>query len=348
VKTLTARRWLDVILLLLVLLLMTLRVGIEFGPSPIGGGRLSFWEARAVTVSALLGREPGTMVEDIICRIRLPRLLLAAAVGAGLAIAGGTFQAMLRNPLADPFILGVSGGATVGAVVAMLFRPFLRALAMPAAPIFAFGGALGTMLLVYWVAQTRGRLQPYVLLMVGVIVNAVLGAVIMFLMTVARLPELQQITYWLMGGIRDYGGYAQIGLTAAFVAAGGAVLVWRASEFNLLSLGEESAQQLGVNAERTKLIGFVGASIVVGAVVSMSGPIGFVGLIVPHLVRLIWGPDHRLLLPACLLAGAIFLAVCDTAARVMTIPVGVVTAFCGGPFFLVLLKRQQRRAGGAG
>jgi len=346
-RVLTFGRWLGVMALLGLILAFALLAGIEFGPTQ---GveltqKLSFWEARVVTVKALAGQMPDTPTEAIVRKIRLPRVLLGALVGAGLAVAGGTFQAMLRNPLADPFILGVSGGASVGAVIAMVFRFQLYGATLPAVPLFAFVGALGTMLLVYWLARARGRLQPYVLLMVGVIVNSVLGAVIMYLSTIAAFAESNRVFYWLMGGIREATTFEQIGVTALFVLVGGAVLIWRASEFNLLSLGEETSQQLGVNVERTKLIGFVGASLVVGAVVSMSGPIGFVGLIVPHLVRLIWGPDHRLLLPACLLAGAIFLVLTDTAARVLNVPVGVVTAFCGGPFFLVLLKRQQRKAG---
>jgi len=333
--------------LLLIVLLLAGFVALGFGPTQGGDSveELSFWSARLRVLRVLLGQMSGTTVETIVLKLRLPRVLLAAVVGAGLAIAGGTFQAMLRNPLADPFILGVSGGASVGAVAAMVFKLHLHRFSMPAVPVFAFAGALGTMMLVYWVARTRGRLQPYVLLMVGVIVNAVLGAVIMYLSTLVEFGQTHEVFYWLMGGIRDTSGYAQIGITLVFVVIGGVALVWQATRFNVLSLGEEHSQHLGVNVERTKLIGFIAASLVVGAVVSMSGPIGFVGLIVPHIVRLIWGPDHRLLLPASLLAGGIFLVVSDSIARVMVIPVGVVTAFCGGPFFLVLLKRQQKRTG---
>lgn len=346
-KVLRPLYWAAILTLLAAVLVAALLAGIAFGPTQgvLHEERLSFWEARIVTLKALVGAMPGT-AEDIVRRVRLPRVLLAALVGAGLAIAGGTFQAMLRNPLADPFILGVSGGASAGAVAAMVFRLDLHSATLPAVPVFAFGGALGAMMLVYYLARAGGRLQPYVLLMVGVVVNAILGAVILYLSTVATFAESHRVFYWLMGGVRELATFQQIGVVAVFVLLGSVALALKARDFNLLSFGEETSQQLGVNIERTKLVGFIGASLVVGAVVSMSGPIGFVGLIVPHLVRLLWGPDHRLLLPASLLAGGIFLVLSDTAARMLNVPVGVITAFCGGPFFLVLLKRQQRPAGG--
>lgn len=283
-------------------------------------------------------------VYAIVVRYRLPRVVLAALTGSALAAAGVTFQGLLRNPLADPYILGVSSGAALGAVVAMLFLVAGGPLVVVA---FALAGAVGTIALVYYIANVRGHISRHTLLLVGVVVNAVLGAAIMFLTALARFDKLASIITWLMGVLNNpFLSPAVLPALATAVLAGFVVLYLQAGKLNLLALGEETAGQLGVEAESTKRICFLAASLLTAATVAVTGPIGFVGLIVPHAVRLLLGSDHRLLLPAATLAGGIFLVLCDAAVRVLLrdeFPVGVVTALFGGPFFIFLLKREQRR-----
>jgi len=284
-------------------------------------------------------------VYTIVVRYRLPRVILAALTGCALAAAGVTFQGLLRNPLADPYILGVSSGAALGAVVAMLFLagPGAFAVLVPC----ALAGALGAIAVVYMTSNVRGHISRHTLLLVGVVVNACLGATIMFLTALADFEELSNIITWLMG-VLDYPFLSSrmLLVLAGVLLAGLVVLYLQTGKLNLLAMGEETAVHLGVEAERTKRICFVAASLVTAATVAVTGPIGFVGLVVPHIVRLLAGSDHRLLLPAAALAGGIFLVLCDAAVRTLLqdqFPVGVVTAMVGGPFFIFLLKREQRR-----
>jgi iron complex transport system permease protein len=285
-----------------------------------------------------------TTVYDVVVRYRLPRVLLAALTGCALAAAGVTFQGLLRNPLADPYILGVSTGAALGAVVAMLFLAGSRHYGLLVG--FALAGALGAITVVYVTSNVRGHISRHTLLLVGVVVNAFLGAAIMFLTALARSTQLTEVIRWLMGVLDTPFALSGVLPTLALaVVAGFVVLYTQAGKLNLLTLGEETAGQLGVEAERTKRICFVAASLITAATVAVTGPIGFVGLIVPHVVRLTAGSDHRLLLPAATLAGGIFLVLCDAAVRTLgdLFPVGVVTAVFGGPFFIFLLKREQKR-----
>lgn len=282
----------------------------------------------------------------ILFETRLPRVLLAAIVGAALAIAGAALQGLLRNPLAEPHVIGVSGGAALGAVLAVAVggrEAFGGELLLPLA---ASAGALLSMLVIYRLAVVNGRLQPYVLLLAGVVYNAFAGALIMFVNSIADHYQAYGILFWLMGSLATQ-GYGMVATAAVYVGVGAFWLLREARPLNLLSLGEESAAQLGVEVHRVRRSTFFASALLVGAVVSMSGMIGFVGLIVPHVMRLLLGADHRLLLPASLLSGAIFLVWADTLARsafgVTEIPVGVVTALCGGPFFLYLLQRDGRR-----
>jgi iron complex transport system permease protein len=289
---------------------------------------------------------PNNTDRVILFETRLPRVLLAAIVGGALATAGVALQGLLRNPLAEPHLIGVSGGAALGAVVAVIVVGRGVLVETSLLPLAAAGGALVSMAVIYRLALVHGRLQPYVLLLAGVVYNAFAGALIMCVNAVADVYQAQGILFWLMGNLatQSYRLVLTIGLYAA------AATVWlllQTRELNVLSLGEEGALQLGVHVERTRRGIFLGASLLVGAVVSVSGMIGFVGLIVPHVLRLMLGADHRLLLPASLLAGAAFLVWADTVARaalgIVEIPVGVVTALCGAPFFVYLLKREGRR-----
>jgi iron complex transport system permease protein len=281
----------------------------------------------------------------ILFETRLPRVLLSAVVGGALAIAGGALQGLLRNPLAEPHLIGVSGGAALGAVIAVVVggRSVLtEASLLPAA---AAAGALVSMAIIYRVALVHGRLQPYVLLLAGVIYNAFAGALILCVNAIADFYQAQGLLYWLMGNLATH-SYRLVLTIAVYALVGAGWLLVQARGLNVLALGEDSALQLGVDVHRVRRATFIGASLLVGAVVSVSGMIGFVGLLVPHAIRLLCGADHRLLLPASLLAGASFLVWADTIARTalgaVEIPVGVVTALCGGPLFVYLLKRTTR------
>jgi iron complex transport system permease protein len=276
--------------------------------------------------------------------LRLEWTATASVVGASLALAGLALQALLRNPLADPYILGVSGGASLAVILSSLF------LSVALAPLFGFLGALGTVVLVYAVAQRRGRVEPYTLLLTGVIANAFYAAAIMLVATLARPAERGDIAVWMMGNIGAFGPQWGLIIAVAALAAGAAVLfAFMAKGFNLVAVGEDAAGALGVRVQRLRLTAFVAASLVTGASVALAGPIGFVGLICPHLLRMMIGPDHRRLVPASLFFGATFLVLADLGvclwegAADRSLPVGVLTAMCGVPFFVYLLRARWRR-----
>ncbi len=280
---------------------------------------------------------------DIVLRIRLPRLLLGGIVGASLSVSGVLFQALLRNPLADPFVLGVSGGAALGGIVVLGLGSALG-LGYAAVPPAAFLGSILTALLLFAVAGGRGRLSSTSLLLTGVVFNAIASAAIVFVASLSGLSEGTSIFLWLIGSLSAARESAT--LLCALFLLGGLAIVWpQARRLDLLALGEESAAQLGVDVERVKRLLLAATSLMVGAAVSVSGLIGFVGLIIPHLLRLLLGPDHRLLVPASALGGAVFLILCDTTARTVLrggeLPVGAITALAGGPLFLFLLRRQE-------
>ena len=285
---------------------------------------------------------------SIILDLRLPRVAAGAIVGAALSIAGAVLQALLRNPLADPYVLGISSGAAVGAVLAILFGLGSTILGSYAVPGAAFTGALLTLLFVYSLARVHGRVPAHTMLLAGFIVSAFFLSIIMFLISVTSDERLYNVTFWLMGNL-EYMASQSLGAIFLYLLAGSAVLFSLAKDLNIMSLGEETAAELGVEVERVKKTAFIFSSLITGAVVSVSGLIGFVGLVVPHLVRMIWGPDHRFLLPASALVGAMVLVMADTIARTVLapseIPVGVVTAMGGAPFFIYLLRRKGIAAG---
>lgn len=276
----------------------------------------------------------------IIFSIRLPRILFAGIVGASLSSAGVIFQGLLRNPLADPYVLGISGGAAVGAILAIITGAHHIPLGIPG---MAFAGALTTIGLVFGIAKTKREIHSATLLLAGVIVNAFFSAVILFLISTASEKNLHSVMFWLMGDL-SIAVWSDILLTGSFLAAGFALMYFFARDLNLIVTGEETAMQLGVNVELTKKMLLLAASIVTGAAVSASGIIGFIGLIIPHMMRMITGSDHRLLLPSAALFGGSFLIVADTIARTVTapaeLPVGVITALCGAPYFIYLLRRK--------
>ncbi|WP_254862633.1 vitamin B12 ABC transporter permease BtuC [Halovivax gelatinilyticus] len=276
--------------------------------------------------------------QSIVSDVRLPRILLAAVVGFALAIAGAVMQGFFRNPLADPSIIGVSSGAAVGAVAMIAFPGLIPLAGMHVA---AFAGALITAFLVYAIATDGGKTPVATLLLAGVAVQAFLGAMISFLVLHSG-DGLRQAVLWMMGRLAE-SNWGDVGFAAPFVVLGSAVLLAYTRELNVLLLGEEDAHHLGIEVERTKLILLAVASIVTAAGVAVAGIIGFVGLVVPHMMRLVVGPDHRILLPTSALAGASFLVITDTIARSgpIVVPVGIVTAALGAPFFLFLLLRRE-------
>jgi iron complex transport system permease protein len=298
--------------------------------SVIVGGELWTWDSPVQVHMAL--------------RLRLEWVLTASVVGAALALSGLAFQALLRNPLAEPYILGVSGGAGLGFILAYLF------LSVEVGAVAGFVGAVVTVALVYSIAQRRGRLEPYTLLLTGVVVNAFYGASIMLVTALAHPVERGDIALWMMGNIGAFGPqWGLISVVAALVAAAGVLYAFLAKGFNLAAVGEETAGSLGVRVGRLRMMTFVSASLLTGASVALAGPIGFVGLIVPHLLRMLLGPDHRRLVPASFFFGATFLVLADLAACLWegasdrSLPVGVLTAMCGGPFFIYLLRTRWRR-----
>ena len=275
---------------------------------------------------------------------RLPRVLAGALVGGALASAGVVFQAMLRNPLATPFTLGVSAGSSLGAMLAILFGASASLGPLSPVPLASLAGAILAAAIVYWLATRPGRpISTSVLLLAGVTLNSFFSALILFAQFLADYAQVYRAARWLMGDL-DVGGLSPLLGALPLVMAAFALFAFLPGALNLLSLGPDAAAARGVDVARTQRIAFVSASLATAAAVSLAGPIGFVGIVVPHLVRLLVGVDHRIVLPASALFGASFLVACDLIARTfigpVEIPVGVVTAMIGGPFFLWLLVRQ--------
>ena len=279
---------------------------------------------------------------DILVLVRLPRILFGALVGGALAVAGVLFQALLRNSLATPFTLGISSGSSLGAVIAIWLGLDVAFLGLPVV-VFAFAGALLTVALVFFIARSSGGLPTFTLLLAGVTLNLIFGAVVMFLHYSSNFAQSYMMTTWMMGSLNVV-GYTPWARTFPLVLLAVAIMIALSPKLNLLAAGEDWASTRGVNVPRLKTLAYFIGSILTGAVTAFSGPIGFVGLVVPHTLRMIVGPDHRLLVPGSFFVGAAFLVLCDTAARTLLspteIPVGVITALLGGPFFIALLKRK--------
>ncbi|HET7697026.1 MAG TPA: iron ABC transporter permease [Vicinamibacterales bacterium] len=276
---------------------------------------------------------------------RLPRTLAGASVGALFAAAGVVFQGLLRNPLATPFTLGVSTGAALGAILAITFNWSAGIAGLSAVPVAAFAGSLMAVAIVYALAQARHRgLSTTVLLLAGVTMNAFFSAMILFVQYFASFADTYRTLRWLMGDL-DVSSYQPLIAAAPTAALALGAFAWLARPLNLLSLGPDSAESRGLDVTRAQRTAFFSASLATGAAVSIGGPIGFIGIIVPHLVRLLVGPDHRLVLPASALFGAAFLVGCDVIARTILapveLPVGIITALIGGPFFLWLLISKR-------
>jgi iron complex transport system permease protein len=288
-------------------------------------------------LSALVGGDVPAADRTIILELRLPRVLLALLVGAALSVAGVVFQALLRNPLAEPYILGISSGGTVGAVIAISLS-----LGVLLVPLSSFAGSALVMLLVYSLAHRRGQLDTDTLLLAGVMIGAFFNAAVLLTVAVFN-EELRNAFLWLMGNLSG-ARIDSLLVIAPVVVVASAALFLHARNYNAISTGDETAMQLGVNVRRVKRLSYILASLITGVVVSVSGVVGFVGLIIPHTCRMLFGPDHRLLLPASALLGASFLVAADTLARTVLapaeIPVGAITAAIGAPLFVYLLRKS--------
>ena len=338
--------------LVLVLLLLggSLIVSL-FLTSAFGAVNISFAEIFKMTLNKVAMFDfPSTWRvadETIIFQIRLPRVIAGCIVGAALATAGVLFQGLLRNPMADPYIIGTSAGAALGATVAMILPINLAFLGFGLIPVFAFCGALGTVILVYNLARVGGKTPIISMLLAGFVVSALLFAIMAFLMTMSeRLAfDLHSVYSFLFGHI-SVTGWEQITVIAPLVIGGIIGARFFAFHLNAFSLGEEGAAYLGVEVERDKILILALGSLLTAAAVSISGLVGFVGLVTPHAVRLIMGPDHRILIPASALAGGAFVVIADLLARTIIapieIPVGIITAIIGAPFFIYLLRHTRR------
>ena len=280
----------------------------------------------------------------IIIEIRLPRVIMAGLVGAALGTAGATYQGLFRNPLADPYLIGVAQGASLGAVVGFLLPISGSMLGVGVVPLFAFVGALASTALVYALARQGKSLPVTTLILAGVALSSLLGSIVSYLI-ISSGDKMRSIVFWLMGSF-SLSQWSDVRMVLPYMVIGTGIILLYARPLNVMQLDEEQAQQLGINVERMKLVLLAAATLITAAAVSFVGTIGFVGIIIPHAVRLIWGADYRFLLPLSVLSSAIFLILADLIARTVLspteIPVGVVTALFGAPFFLYLLRRRRR------
>lgn len=284
------------------------------------------------------------MYTNIVMNIRLPRVVLAGLVGASLAIAGAAFQGLLRNPLADPYTLGVSSGASVGAVVTIFYQLSLPLAGMYTLPLLSIVCAFITIILILFFARSIDRtMKVETIILTGIIFSSFLGAVISLMIALSG-EELRQIIGWLLGSV-SMRGWSFVQIMLPFLLIGSCILFWNARELNAIAFGEERAKQLGVNVGSRKIAVLASSSVLTGAAVAVSGTIGFVGLVIPHLVRILWGPDHKHLLPLSVLAGAAFLILADLVARIIIepaeLPIGVITALIGAPVFAAILIRRR-------
>jgi len=301
-----------------------------------------------IPLEVLWNKAADETAANILWKIRLPRVLLAGLVGASLAIAGAAFQGLLKNPLADPYTLGVSSGASVGAVMTLFFGISLPVVGLYVLPTLSMIGAILTMVAVMSFARIVDRsLKMETLILTGVIFSSFLGSLISLMIALSG-EELRQVIGWLLGSV-SMRGWPYVQMITPFVVIGSVILWTQRRELNVLLYGEERAKHLGVNVKRSKYLILVGGSMLTGAAVAVSGTIGFVGLVVPHMTRMIWGSDHRHLLPLSFLNGATLLIICDLVARTIIIPrelpIGVITAFIGAPVFSYIFYKQRRSKG---
>jgi cobalamin transport system permease protein len=338
VRPLTPRRVLGVCTLLLAVLFVAAVVSLRMGAYPI-----SIRDIVMTLFNGTLGRRDRVPSEFwlVVFGLRLPRIALGILVGAALSTAGAGFQALLRNPLADPYVLGVSSGAALGAILSLIAFPLTPG-AIQAA---AFAGAAATITAVYFLGRRGGQLDTATLLLAGIVTASFLSAVIMFLMTTLSGRDLRGMAFWLMGDLSSSPNVNLRWLYLVLIVAVGSIYT-TSPDLNLILTGEQEARHLGVNVSRVKLVVYVAASVLTGLAVSVSGAIGYVGLLVPHVMRMLFGTDYRLLIPTSAIGGAIIVVVADLLARTIVapteLPVGAMTAIAGAPVFIYLMRRRLR------
>jgi len=335
-----ARRFSPARLAAIVALLAAIALAVFAAAAALGAERISFG-------AALL--DAGSLDARILFGLRMPRLVLGAIAGAALSAAGAAYQGLLRNPLADPFVLGVSGGAALGGTLALVAGSLLGGSALQGGALVttaAFAGAVVATLLAFAAGTVGGRLDPTRTLLAGVVFNSFAAAMITILKVAVSPEKAQELLFWLTGSL-GYESGSTLLLAGIAVLIAMAVLSRQAHALNLMVLGDDAAAALGVEVQRTRLVVFFAASLAVAVAVSLTGMVAFVGLIVPHLMRLAFGPDQRLLVPASALGGAAFLVAADLGARLLFVPLGTelpagaITAIAGGPFFLLLMRRRS-------
>lgn len=337
--------------LLFAIMLFLLLFAIIFSAS-VGSAGLSMTDSFKLIIKRIpiIGRLIDTsdikeVYDKIIFKVRFPRILLAGLTGGGLALTGAVFQGVFRNPLAEPYILGISSGAACGAAIAMITGISLNFLGLSVTGIFAFVGAMLTMLLVYNIAGIGAKLQTVNLLLAGAAIGSMLSAFITLIMALNR-SGIEKVYMWTMGSFSS-AGWEKVLYLFVFTVLCGGVMLFFGKELNLLSMGEEAAKSMGVDTARLVKIIIVSASLLVAAAVSVSGIIGFAGLIVPHCVKMLTGPNHKKILPFSLIGGAIFMILCDTIARTIIapseLPVGVITSILGAPYFIVLISKNKQK-----
>lgn len=334
---------------MIVIALIVLSICACFVCLTFGVERIPFKDVVTIIARANKGNDERgwTVYHHIIMNVRLPRIILAFCVGMALSVAGAVFQSLLRNPLAEPHLIGVSSGAALGAVGGSLVLSSLGINMFFGSTCASFVGALLAITIIYFLSKRRGVLSVYTLLLIGVILNSFFVSIIIFVESIVSADELAGIFSWLLGSL-SFVEKRTIWLVAGVSLSGVIILCLQAVKLNLLSLGEVRARTLGLNVEAMKKSTYILASLITGAVVSVSGLIGFIGLVVPHIARMLFGPDHRLVIPASACIGGMLLVIADTIARTMIapqeIPVGVITSFLGAPFFIYLLKRKESRS----
>jgi iron complex transport system permease protein len=337
-RPLTPSRVGSVCALLLAVLFVVVVISLRMGAYPIGVRDIVL-----TLFNGALGRREQIPSEFslVVFGLRLPRIALGILVGAALSTAGAGFQALLRNPLADPYVLGVSSGAALGAIVSLIVLPFTPG----AVQVAAFAGAAITIAAVYFLGRRGKQLDSATLLLAGIVTASFLSAVIMFLMTILSSRDLRGMAFWLMGDLSSAPAVDLRWLYLVLIVAAGSIYT-TSSDLNLILTGEQEASHLGVNVKRVKLVVYMGASLLTGLAVSVSGAIGYVGLLVPHVMRMLFGTDYRLLIPASAIGGAIIVVAADLLARTIVapteLPVGAMTAIAGAPVFIYLMRRRVR------
>jgi iron complex transport system permease protein len=340
--------WKLYLLILLVAFGIVFVLSLNLGYAPIPFRDIMIILAKQVPILENLVDSSGITqtAEVIITQIRLPRVICGALVGAALAAAGVTYQGIFRNPMADPYVIGASTGASVGSALVLVLGVGISVLGVNTLQIFAFVGSLTTVLLVYTISRVGSRVPVTTLLLTGIAISLFQNAIVTYMKTIASDQILHGLTFWLIGSLAPTENWDKAWAILPFILVGTVIAYLYSRDLNILALGEDQAQHLGVEIEKVKRILLVSGALMTAAAVSISGLIGFVGLIIPHLTRVLIGPDHRVLLPTSVVVGASFLMICDALSRVIMgsgeAPVGVITALSGAPFFIYLLRRKRK------